>query len=133
MKSENTSSDAIDDYIENYPDEVQTVLRRIRETIRKAAPAATQKISYRMPAFFENGVLIYFGAFQNHIGIYPPVSDADLKKECAKFAGEKGNLRLPLDEKIPYGLIAKIVKARLRENNAKLQARKSTKAAKKRK
>ena len=62
---------------------------------------------------------MYFAAFKNHIGLYPPVRDPSLKKAAAKYAGEKGNLRFPLDRPIPYGLIARIVKARVKENLAK--------------
>ena len=92
----------------------------------KAAPKAVEKISYRMPALFQDGALIYFAAFKSHIGIYPPVRTADtaLQKRLAKFAGPKGNLKFPLDEPIPYPLIARIVRLRLRENRARAAARK---------
>ncbi len=124
MKSTETPPTTIDEYIKKSPTKVQSILLRIRATVRKSAPTSTEKVSYRMPAFFENGVLIYFGAFKTHIGIYPPVRDVELQQECKKYAGEKGNLRLPLDQPIPYPLIAKIVKARRKENEAKLLAKK---------
>ncbi len=126
MTSTKSPPTTIDEYIKEFPTEVQSILCKIRSIIRKAAPASTEKISYRMPAFFENGVLIYFGAFKTHIGIYPPVRDVELQQECKKYAGENGNLRLPLDQPIPYPLIAKIVKARRKENEAKLLAKKKT-------
>ena len=126
MKSIEQPPTTIDEYIEACPSEVQTIMHKIHATIRKTAPDAIGKISYRMPAFFENGVLIYFGAFKTHIGIYPPVRDVELQRECKKYAGQKGNLRLPLDQPIPYTLIAKIVKAKRKENEAKLLAKKKT-------
>lgn len=110
----------VDDYIAGCPADVRPVLARIRETVRKAAPDAEETISYRMPAFKQHGVLLYFAAFRHHIGLYPPVrGDAALVKALAPYAGEKGNLRFPLDERIPYGLITKIVKLRLKQNLAK--------------
>ena len=108
-----TSRD-IDEYIAGFPPDVQEVLHKVRAAIRAAAPQATEKISYQMPAFFQDGVLAYFGGFKTHIGFYPPVSgDAKLVREAAPYAGEKGNLRFPLDQPIPYDLIRRIVETRL--------------------
>jgi uncharacterized protein YdhG (YjbR/CyaY superfamily) len=109
----------IDEYIASAPGEVQPILERIRLTVRKAAPRAEERISYRMPAFFLDGVLIYFAAFKKHIGVFPPVRDESLSAELSKYAGPKGNLQFPLSEPVPYGLITKIVKVRLRENRAR--------------
>lgn len=106
-------------YIAPFPPKVRAVLKKVRAVVRKAAPRAEEKISYGIPAYRLNGILVYFGGFKNHIGLYPPVRDPRLKKMASKYAGEKGNLRFPLDHPIPYGLIARIVKARLRENLAK--------------
>jgi uncharacterized protein YdhG (YjbR/CyaY superfamily) len=73
-----------------------------------------------MPAFTLNGVLVYFAAFKAHIGLYPPVrGDARLEKALAPYAGPKGNLRLPLDQPMPYDLITRLVKLRLRQNLGK--------------
>ena len=119
----------IDEYIALQPREVQAILRRIRTTIRKAAPDATEAISYRMPSFVLNGHLVYFGAFKNHIGLYPPVRDALLRSETSMYAGEKGNLRFPRDKPIPYDLIARIVKVRAREIRKRLVARRKGRAA----
>lgn len=116
--------DTIRAYIEQCPPEVRPVLRRIRATVRKAAPDAEELISYRMPAFRLNGILIYFAAFKRHIGVFPPVSgDARLERDVAPYAGPKGNLQFPLTEPIPYGLIARIVRLRVRQNRAKARAR----------
>lgn len=114
----------IDEYIAAAPMRVQTVLKNIRQTINNAAPEAEEIVSYRMPAFRHNGILVYFAAFKNHIGLFPPVSgDAKIEKAIAPYAGEKGNLRLPLDQPIPYELIERIVKLRLKQNVAKAAAK----------
>jgi uncharacterized protein YdhG (YjbR/CyaY superfamily) len=115
--------ESIDEYIATFPPDVRAVLKKIRATIRKAAPAATEKISYQMPAFALDRDLVYFAAFRSHIGFYPPVkADGKLKAELAQYANEKGNLRFPLDEPIPYGLIGRIVRARIKEVKAKSAA-----------
>ena len=115
-----TAPATIDDYIASCPPAVRPILKKIRATVRKAAPDASEKISYRMPAFFQDGVLIYFAAFDHHIGLFPPVrGDEKLMTDVARYQGPKGNLKLPLDEPIPYGLIGRIVKARLKERQAR--------------
>jgi uncharacterized protein YdhG (YjbR/CyaY superfamily) len=118
----------IDEYIASFPPEVQSVLAKIRSTIRAAAPDAVEKISYQMPAFALKGVLIYFAAFKEHIGLYPPVKgDAKLRAEVARYATEKGNLRFPLDEPIPFPLIKKVVEFRLKEHLEKTESKRPTK------
>ena len=110
----------IDEYIASFSPEVQAILERIRLTIRNAAPGARETISYKMPAFRLNGVLVYFAAFRKHIGFYPPVrGDAKLQKAIAAYAGEKGNLRFPLDQPIPFDLIERIVKLRVKQDSSK--------------
>jgi uncharacterized protein YdhG (YjbR/CyaY superfamily) len=102
---------------------VQAILERIRSTVHKAAPAAQETISYQIPAFTLNGVLVYFAAFKKHIGFYPPVrGDAALEKAVSRYAGEKGNLQFPLAEPIPYALISRIVKLRVKQNRARAAA-----------
>ena len=113
----------VDEYISGFSPEVQKVLQRIRKTIRSAAPGAQEIISYRMPAFKRNGVLVYFAAFKHHIGLYPPVKgDARLEKAVLPYAGEKGNLRFPLDQPIPFDLIERITKLRVAQDAAKAAA-----------
>lgn len=113
----------IDQYIALFPAHVQTILERIRETIRRAAPEAHETISYRIPAFTMNGVVVYFAAFKQHIGLYPPVKgDARLEKAAARYAGDKGNLKFPLDQPIPYDLIERIVKFKVKQNSTKTAA-----------
>lgn len=116
MQKNTHTPKGIDEYIAGFPPDVQTVLNKVRATVREAAPDAEERISYRMPAFFQDGVIIYFAAFKKHIGLFPPVTDAKLRVALARYAGPKWNLRFPLAEEIPYALIRRVVKARLREN-----------------
>ena len=117
----------IDSYISAFPKDVQSRLTRVRRTIRAAAPKATEVISYRIPAFKQNGMLVYFAGFKNHIGLYPPVrGDAALEKAVAKYAGPKGNLKFPYDELLPLALIARIVRLRVKQNLAKAAGKKNS-------
>lgn len=120
MKKSAGVPSTIDEYIESFPPEVRTILEKIRSIIRRAAPDATEVISYRMPAFKGKGILLYFAAFKEHIGLFPPVrGDAALMKAVAPYSGPKGNLKFPLDAPIPYTLIGKIAKLRRQEDDAK--------------
>src|ERR1700760_2307087 len=114
----------IDEYIAGFSPEVQAILEKIRRTIHAAAPDAQEAISYQIPAFKLHGILVYFAAFKKHIGFYPPISgDEALVKAVSPYAGEKGNLRFPLDQPIPYDLIERIVKLRLEQSLAKAAAK----------
>ncbi len=114
----------IDAYIEASAAEVRPTLQKIRRIIRAAAPDAQETISYQMPAFRQHGILLYFAAFKQHIGLYPPVrGDAGLEKAVAPYEGEKGNLRFPLDQPIPFELIERIVGFRVKQDLANAEAR----------
>jgi len=116
MKNHRTPPGNIDEYIASFSPEVQTILEKIRLTIREAAPEAEEKISYQMPTFALMGNLVHFAAFKKHIGLYPPVKgDEKLKADISPYRGEKGNLKFPLDDPIPYTLISRIVKFRVKE------------------
>ena len=115
--------ESIDQYIASAPEEVRQVLESVRATVRKAAPEAEERISYRMPAFFLEGALVYFAAFKQHVGLYPPVQDKKLKVALSKYAGPKGNLQFPLSEPMPHALITRVVKARIKENLARKAAK----------
>ena len=119
MKANEPLPNTVDEYIATFPKKVQVILNRVRKNVRKAAPDAAEKISYRMPAYTQDGVLVYFGGFAEHVGIYPPVSDKALKRELAPYANEKGNVRFRYDEPIPWDLLTRIVKSRLEENALK--------------
>jgi uncharacterized protein YdhG (YjbR/CyaY superfamily) len=110
----------IDEYIAGFSPDVQRILQRVRRAARAAAPEAQEVISYRMPALKQGGMLVYFAAFKNHIGLYPPArGDPELERAVAPYAGEKGNLRFPLDKPIPYDLVARVTTLRLKQNLAK--------------
>ena len=108
----------IDEYIEAQPVAVRGVLEKIRQTIRKTAPAAVETISYRMPAYKLNGkYLVFFASFKNHIGFYPvPSAIKEFKKELSKYKSAKGSVQFPLNDPIPYELIKKIVRFRVKES-----------------
>lgn len=118
-----STPNSVDEYIASAPEDVQQVLERVRATVRKAAPQAEERISYRMPAFFLEGPLVYFAAFKKHIGLYPPVQDEQLRVALSKYAGPKGNLQFPLSEPMPLALITQVVKARIKENHARRAAK----------
>ena len=107
----------IDEYIAASPEEIQVALQKLRRVIQAAAPEAQEVISYSMPAFKQNGILVYFAAFKNHIGFFPTSSGVSaFKKELAAYETSKGTVRFPLDKPIPYELVARIVKFRVQEN-----------------
>ncbi len=107
----------IEDYLSGLTPEVAGILSEIRKIIRSAAPEAVETIRYGMPTFQLGGeTLIHVGAFKRHVGIYPPVRDPELADRVAPYRGEAGNLRLPLDQPIPYDLIADVVRARVRRS-----------------
>src|SRR5262245_63594416 len=114
----------IDGYISQFPADVQEILEEVRAAIRRAAPDAEETISYQMPAFRQHGILVYFAAWKKHVGLYPPVTgDKAVEKAVARYAGPKGNLQFPLDEPMPLNLIERIVKLRVKQDEAKVAAR----------
>ncbi len=117
MRANQTAPKDIDEYIAGFPNEVQEMLEKIRLTISKAAPDAAEAISYQMPTFKLNGNLVHFAAYKNHIGFYPTPSGIQaFKEELSVYAGAKGSVQFPLNQPIPFALIGKIVKFRVKEN-----------------
>jgi uncharacterized protein YdhG (YjbR/CyaY superfamily) len=107
----------IDEYIVTFPKEKQAILQQIRAAIKEAAPEAQETISYKMPAFKQNGILVWFAAFKEHIGFFPKVSAIEaFKTELSEYTLSKGTIRFPLDKPMPYDLIKRIVKFRIIEN-----------------
>jgi uncharacterized protein YdhG (YjbR/CyaY superfamily) len=125
MRTKRTTPKSVDGYIAGFPAEVQSLLEKIRETIRKALPQAQEKISYQIPTFTLKGkYVIYFAAFKNHVSLYPgPRGSAKFKKELSRYEGGKGTVRFPLDKPIPFGLITRIVKFRAQETLARAKAK----------
>jgi len=111
----------IDDYIKIFPQDVESILERMRQTIRKAAPEAVESISYQMPTFKLNGKnLVYFAGYKNHIGFYPvPSGIRAFKKELSQYKTGKGSVQFPIDKPVPYDLVKKIVMFRVKENMKK--------------
>lgn len=107
----------IDEYIAQFPDNVQEILSTIRLVIKDAAPDAVEKISYRIPCFAQQGAVVWFAAFQHHIGFYPTSSGIDaFKDELSAYKGAKGSVQFPFAKPIPYNLIKRIVQFRVAEN-----------------
>ena len=105
------------EYIRQFPAPVQKRLRAIRSMIKKLAPEADEKLSYGMPYFHLNGRLVYFAAFKKHIGLYPMASGIEkFKKELVKYKHAKGSVQFQHDEQLPFVLIEKIIKFRIKEN-----------------
>jgi len=111
----------INEYIAGFPTTTQKILKQVRATIKKAAPAAKEKISYGIPTFTLNDrYLIYFAGFKNHISLYPaPRGNEIFKKELSGYKGGKGTVQFPLDKPMPLDLITRIVKFKLKENSEK--------------
>jgi uncharacterized protein YdhG (YjbR/CyaY superfamily) len=119
------SVETIDEYIADFPEEVQAKLLQVRATIKKAAPNAEEAIKYGIPTFVLNGNLVHFGGFKNHIGFYPAPNGIEaFKKELSRYSGAKGSVQFPLDKPLPLALITKIVKFRVKKNSEKVKAKK---------
>jgi uncharacterized protein YdhG (YjbR/CyaY superfamily) len=117
--------DDIDNYIAAFPEKTRDLLEQLRVAIRKAAPRAEEVISYGMPAFRLNGILVYFAGCKNHIGFYPTASGIrTFKDEISEYKSSKGAVRFPLDKPLPLELIAGIVAFRVTENLQKHQSKK---------
>ena len=118
---ERTKPANTDQYIAGFPDMVQSLLNQIRAIIRKTAPEAEEAISYGIPAFqYKGHYLIYFAGFKNHVSVYPaPRENVEFKELFATYKGGKGTVQFPLDKPLPVELIAKIVKFRMKENQAR--------------
>jgi uncharacterized protein YdhG (YjbR/CyaY superfamily) len=115
-----TDYKSIDQYISNFPISTQKILEELRAIIRESAPAASEIISYQIPTFFQNGNLVHFAAYENHIGFYPGASVIQaFGNELRNYKTAKGSIQFPIDQPIPLELIKKIVKFRVEENSAK--------------
>ena len=123
-----TQYKTIDEYIRTFPSDIQNILEKMRQTVHEVAPQAVETISYQMPAFKLNGVLVYFAAHKNHLGFYPTSSGiAAFKKELAPYKFSKGAVQFPLDKPVPFALVKKIVSFRVKENSNKRDIKKARK------
>jgi len=124
MTINKTSPNEIDKYIAGFPKDVQEIMNKVRATIKENAPAAEETINYGIPTFTLKGNLVHFAAFKNHIGFYPTPSGIEkFKKELSAYERAKGSVKFPLDKPIPYALISKIVKFRVKENLERTEAK----------
>ena len=125
MKTPKKVFKTIDEYIATFPKNVQSILEELRQAIRESAPKAEEAISYQMPTFKLNGNLVYFAAWKNHIGFYPTSSATEaFKEELSDYEVTKGTVKFPLNKPIPFDLVKKMVRYRVKEN---LEKRKITK------
>lgn len=127
--SESTSSDVlVDEYISQFPLDVQVKLQALRQIIRDSAPNAVEKISYKMPTYSEHGNLVHFAAYAKHIGFYPGASGIEaFKEELSWYKGAKGSVQFPLDQPLPEELIRRIVEFRVQANAKKALGKKRKK------
>lgn len=124
MRNDKTAPKDIDEYIARFPSDVQKILEKIRTAIKKAAPDAEETIKYQMPTFTLNGNLVFFAAFKSHIGFYPRArANEQFQKQISVYEGTKGSYRFPLDKPIPFDIIGKIVKFRVKENLARSEGK----------
>jgi uncharacterized protein YdhG (YjbR/CyaY superfamily) len=120
MAKTKTTPKNFDEYVPHFPKEVQLLLRKMRQTIRKAVPKAEETISYGIPAFTLNGTLVWYAAFKKHIGFYPGASAiAAFKDELSAFKRAKGSVQFPVHKPLPLALVSRIVKFRAKQNLAK--------------
>jgi uncharacterized protein YdhG (YjbR/CyaY superfamily) len=122
MKTSKPKFSNPDEYIATFPANVQEILQKIRTTIKKTAPNAEEVISYQMPAFKLNGMLVWYAANKEHIGFYPTASPIKVfKKELANYKTSKGAIRFPIEQAVPLELIKDIVRFRINENLEKTE------------
>ncbi len=132
MRTKQTGPRDIDEYIAGFPPDVQAMLQKMRMTIQEAAPDAEETISYQMPTFRQEGNLVHFAAYKKHIGFYPtPTAIAAFEDELSTYEGAKGSVRFPLDKPIPFDLISRMVRFRVRENLERAQAKRQQQKRKK--
>jgi uncharacterized protein YdhG (YjbR/CyaY superfamily) len=117
VESKQSAPTTVEEYIAEFPEDIQAILLKFRELIKEYAPQADERISYRMPGYYLNGPLVYFAAFKKHIGLFPTAADlGPLEAEVSGYKRSKGTIQLPLDRPMPYDLVARIVQYRVAQN-----------------
>jgi uncharacterized protein YdhG (YjbR/CyaY superfamily) len=120
MAATKSTPSNIDEYVDRFPEDVQQLLRKMRSTIKKAAPKAEEAISYGMPVFTLQGRLVWFAAHKGHIGFYPGAGAIkEFKKELSSYKGAKGSVQFSFDRPLPLALVSRIVKFRVKQNASK--------------
>jgi len=125
MKAASIKFKTVDEYLSAFPASTKKILQEVRKTIKQAAPNAEELISYNIPAFKLNGMLVFYAAYEKHIGFYPTSSGIKVfQDELTNYKTSKGAIQFPIDEPIPRGLITKIVRYRVKENLEKEKTKK---------
>lgn len=132
-KSMKSGPAAVDEYLDELPGKATLVLKKLRKTIKEAAPKADEMISYGMPGYKYHGMLVYFAAFKNHCSFFPASSTIMKMEEVQPYKTSTGTLQFTIDKPLPTALVKKIVKVRVKENEAKLLAKQLKKSAAKKK
>ena len=115
----------VDEYLAGVPKEARTTLEKLRKTIKAAAPMASEVISYQMPMYKHHGMVVGFAAFKDHCSIFPGSAVMDAyKEELKRYDTSKGTIRFPANKPLPAALVKKLVKARIKENEARANRRK---------
>jgi uncharacterized protein YdhG (YjbR/CyaY superfamily) len=128
MKAALTKFKTVDEYLASFPANTKKILQAVRNTIQKSAPQAEELISYNMPAFKLHGMLVFYAAYEKHIGFYPTASGIQaFKKEISRYKNAKGSVQFPINEPMPFDLISKIVKFKVKENQEKEKAKRLNK------
>jgi len=124
MKKSMKGPDTVDEYLAALPEKERTVLSNIRKTIKATAPKAEEVIGYGMPGYKYHGMLVYFAAFKNHCSFFPGTSMLEhFGEEVKKYKTSKGTLQFTVDKPIPSTLVKKIVKTRMKQNEANALAK----------
>jgi uncharacterized protein YdhG (YjbR/CyaY superfamily) len=119
---------SVDEYINAQPENIKSLLEKLRQIIKQTVPSAKEVISYGMPAYKANGVLVYFAANKQHIGFYPTASPIVIfKDELTAYKTSKGAIQFPVKSGIPGTLVKKIVEYRIQEDEINALAKKSKK------
>jgi uncharacterized protein YdhG (YjbR/CyaY superfamily) len=125
MESRTKKFKTVDEYLSALTPKTRGLFQEMRSTIRNAAPKAEELISYNIPAFKQQGMLVWYAAFKTHIGFYPRVSAIEaFKKELSLYKGAKGSVQFPMDKPLPLSLVSKIVKFRIKENSKRAVVKK---------
>lgn len=123
MQATKVKYETVDQYIREFPKPVQAMLQELRSTIKAAAPKAEECISYNIPAYKQNGPVVYFAAFKSHIGFYPLPASIRAEAEKMGYRTSKGTVQFPLDKKLPLAFVKKMVKVRMKENEEKAKGK----------
>ena len=126
-----TDFKSVDEYIATHPEDVQSILQRVRSTIRKAVPGAEEVISYQIPTYkLHGGYVVYFAGWKQHYSLYPATDHlvTAFEDDLAPYKVNKGTIRFPLSEPVPVKLIQGIAKVRAKEVTGREKGRAAQRA-----